>query len=586
MELTPRNILPRASYIDRGFAFLSRLSVGDSLILKIILLVAFISLLGFVATLSTNFQVRTPALGGTYTEGVVGTPRFVNPVLAVTRVDKDVSALVFDGIMKLGKDGSLVPNVAESVTVSEDGLTYNVVLRKNVLFHDGSPLTADDVIFTVGRIQEPSLASPLRPNMEGVMIERLGDYEINFVLPSPYTFFPEVLTFGILPHHIWKDVTVEEFPFSQRNIEPVGSGPYRIENIERNDSGIPESYTLARNEQYHGEKVRIEYIVFSFFPSDEKLITAFNKGLIEGVISFDASNIDKLVLVEEKHEVLSMPYPRTFALFFNQNKSPALRDQAVRKALNMVVDRNSLIEEVLNGYGTPLYGPVPEGFGITPTPAPASTQSGDPFEDARVILKSAGWKLNEARGVWEKEIDKTVVPLSFSIATVNTPVFEKTAERLAATWKQLGAEVSVKQFELSDLTQSIIRPRDYESLLFGTILGRSLDLYSFWHSSQRNDPRLNIALYANLTTDAALETIRTTQDNEARAVAFEAFSREIEKELPAIFLYTPKLVYVFPTRIVGESFTGVGEPHERFATLAQWYINTESVWPPLRGSTE
>lgn len=564
--------------LNKIFTRLHTLPVSDSFFLKLALLALFASVTWLLVILSTGSQVNIPARGGTFSEGIVGTPRFVNPVLAVTRTDKDVSALTFDGLMKLGDDGALVPNIAESVTVSEDGLTYNVVLKNNVIFHDGTPLTAVDVVFTVGRIQEPSLASPLRTNFDGVSVEQIGEHEVNFILPEPYSPFIENLTFGILPYHIWKDVSNEEFPFSQRNSEPVGSGPYQIENIERNASGIPETYTLKQNTAYHGNIPKIERVVLKFYPSEEKLIAAFNKGLIEGVTALDERSLRELTINRNTHSVITIPLPRTFAVFFNQNKSVALRDPAVRKALNLVIDRGTLIQSALGGYGTPLTSPIPQGFGID-IAEPVSSSTEEVYEEARAILKNAGWELNHETGIWEKEIDKTVVSLSFSLATANNTVFETTAEFLRTSWEKLGVSVTVKQFEQSDLTQTVIRPRDFEALLFGTSLGRSLDLYSFWHSSQRNDPGLNIASYANLATDAALLTTRTTQVPEDRIAAYKTFVDEVRKESPAIFLYSPQLLYVFPNRIIGESFTGLAEPHERFASIAHWFIHTESVWP-------
>ena len=162
---------------------------------------------------------------------------------------------------------------------------------------------------------------------------------------------------------------------------------------------------------------------------------------------------------------------------------------------------------------------------------------------------------------------------------MNNSTFEATAEFLRSTWEQLGAGVTVKQFEQSDLTQGVIRPRDYEALLVGTQLGSSLDYYSFWHSSQRNDPGLNIALYANITTDSILAKMRRGTSTEELLLATERFAEELSKETPAFFLYAPELLYVFPNRVKGASFTGVGEPHERFARVYDWYLETESVWP-------
>ena len=162
---------------------------------------------------------------------------------------------------------------------------------------------------------------------------------------------------------------------------------------------------------------------------------------------------------------------------------------------------------------------------------------------------------------------------------MNNSLFGQTAEFLRAEWEKLGIAVSVKQFEQSDLTQAVIRPRDYEALLFGTAVGRPLDYYSFWHSSQRNDPGLNVALYANITTDSILAKARTSTDMNERKDALTQFAKEIRTETPAVFLYSPELLYVFPKEVTGAAFTGLAEPEERFASISNWYINTESVWP-------
>jgi peptide/nickel transport system substrate-binding protein len=526
---------------------------------------------------STRYSIHVASAGGTFTEGIIGTPRFINPVLAVTRADKDLSALVYDGLMTLGKDGVLVPNIAESVTVSDDGLTYNVILKKNVMFSDGTSLTARDVAFTVGRIQDPLLASPLRANFDGITIEEVGEYELNFVLPEAYAPFIENLTFGIIPEHIWKEVNTDEFPFSSRNSEPVGSGPYAIDSIVRNASGIPETYILKANAPYHAGTPKIEAFEFHFFPTEEKLTAAFRAGIVGSVAGVDATQLAEYGIHEGTHHLERIPLPRTFAVFINQNKSPALRDSAARKALDVALDRPALIHATLGGYGNVLTTPIPTGFGIEQNLSTEDSAHG--IEAARAILTNGGWKLNPEKQIWEKDIEGTLTPLAFSIATVNSTTFEETAEFLRATWQQLGVEVTVKQFEQSDLTQSVIRPRDYEALLFGTQLGRPLDFYSFWHSSQRNDPGLNIALYANITTDSILGEMRRSSNPEARSGALNRFAEEIEKETPAIFLYTPELLYIFPNTVQGASFKGVGEPQERFSGIHEWYTETESVWP-------
>lgn len=568
--------------INRIFAYVEKLSESDSLVLKTLTLALFVSVIVLLIGLSTGWRTEVAARGGTITEGIVGIPRFVNPVLAVTKADKDLSTVLYDGLMVLGKEGVLVPNVAESVTVSEDGLTYNIIVRHDVLFHDGTPLTALDVAYTIGRILDPALMSPLRANFEGVKVEQVGDYELNLVLTEPYAPFIENLTFGILPEHIWKDVTNDEFPYSQRNSDPIGSGPYQTLKITRNTAGIPESYVLKPNETYHRGVPKIERLVFNFYANEEKLIAAFKTGKIDSAASVDPSRLEELGMNPDTHTIVRIPLPRTFAVFVNQNKSPALRDKGARQALDSVINRTALVDTVLGGYGHPLSVPIPDGFGIS-LDSPHDDPSLDTTERARAILKSSGWKFNNDTSVWEKDIDGALTPLAVSISTINNPVFEATAEFLRASWERLGVTVNIKQFEQSDLSQSVIRPRDYEALLFGTHVGRSLDYYSFWHSSQRNDPGLNVALYANITTDSILAKTRTTRDPATRNEALMRFADEIKTETPAFFLYQPELLYVFPHRVIGASFTGVGEAQERFAEVNQWYVETESIWSFLTG---
>lgn len=567
----------KPSVQNKLFMKLHSLRASDGFFIKVGILVTFIFFITLLTQVSMRYTVPIPSFGGTLKEGVVGTPRFVNPVLAVTRADKDLSALVYDGLMRLGPEGTIIPNIAESVTVSDDGLTYNIILRQNVFFHDDVPLTAADVAFTVLRMQDAQLGSPLRANFADVTIEEIGEFELNFVLQEAYAPFIENLTFGILPEHIWKDAGIEEFPFSEWNSRPIGSGPYKVKDITRTASGIPKMYTLEANTHYHLSSPKIETIELHFFGTEEKLAGAFVDGVIESVAGISVASLPTLNLSEEAHHLERIPLPRTFGIFINSNKSKALRDSSARHALDVAIDREELVQLVMGGYGNPLYSPLPIGFGPTVAPSPSTELSR--ADHARTILREGGWKLNQETQEWEKKIDDTIVPLTFSISTANGEMFTTTTEFLKNAWSAVGINVTIKQFEQSDLTQTVIRPRDYETLLFGTQLGRALDVYSFWHSSQRNDPGLNIALYANITTDSILSEMRRATDTGMRDEALMKFVTEIQKEIPALFLYAPELLYVFPNRIAGATFIGMSEPSEHWSNVHEWYIETESTWP-------
>ena len=566
--------------LDRLFAYMYNLHTSDRALLILVGSLLFVSLLWSVIVINNDVSVAVPAHEGNLTEGVVGTPRFINPVLAVTRADRDLNILIYAGLARLSDEGTIVPDIAETITMSDDGLVYNVTLRPDVRFHDNTALTAQDVAFTIGRIQDPGLASPLRASWEGVVVEVIGTHELNFILPSAYAPFIENLTVGILPQHIWREASNEEFPFSQYNSEPIGAGPYRVTTVKRDPAGIPQSYVLTPYKQFHRTPSRIQILTLNFYVNETKLIEAFNTDIIDSIAGLSPETIARLNLTDGMHVVQTTPLPRTFAVFFNQNKSAALRDTAVRKALDHVVDREDLIDTVLKGYAQPLYSPLPHGFSAD-TPQESEVDESARIDEARTILRDGGWTINEETGIWEKEIDEVRTPLSFSISTANTPVFTATAEYLQSTWGLLGAGVSIKQFDQSDLTQAIIRPRNYEALLFGTDLGRALDFYSFWHSSQRNDPGLNVALYANITTDAILESARRLSDAEESASNYARFEEEVKKEYPAVFLYQPLLTYVLPNRVTGVTLQGISEPFERFTQIHNWYVDQESVWPIL-----
>ncbi len=255
-----------------------------------------------------------------------------------------------------------------------------------------------------------------------------------------------------------------------------------------------------------------------------------------------------------------------------------LRDRDVRAALSASIDRETLVDQVLRGYGTAVSGP-------TPVAAPVP-QEGDLIAAARDRLFQKGWKLNE-EGVLVKttgsgKTAKTAT-LSFSLATGNVPELRAAAELLKLAWEEMGARVSLQIYEQGDLSQNVIRPRKYDALLFGEVVGRELDLYAFWHSSQRNDPGLNIALYANATADKALTDLRATSDAEERAVLLRKFQAELEKDIPAVFLYAPDFVYIVPNDIQGLELGFIEAQSDRFLSVSEWHREKDRVWPIFSG---
>lgn len=566
----------RLSPLDRVLAYLENRLPSDKLILYVLIAVFVVSAGYALVKLNKNSIVSVPNPGGTLVEGVIGTPRFVNPVLAITRADHDLVALTYSGLMKPGATGQLENDLAEKITISDDGLVYNIVLKDGQTFHDGTTLTTKDVAFTINLIQNQELKSPLRGNWSGVTIEVIDDRELNLVLDAPYSPFAENLTVGILPAHIWSELSTEELPFSQHNTEPIGSGPYQVSEIKRGNGGLVSSYILT---PYAGayEVPKIESVVVRFFQNEEGLLEALATEEISSTAYLSDETVNNL---SGEYNVVKEPLPRVFAVYFNQNKSAALRDRSARKALSVMIDRNELVSQNLDNAGIPTDTPLPSGFfelKSTSTKQANLTLS-ERVSEAREILFAGGWTETDQSG-WEKEIDGNTANLSITIRTANSALFEKTASYLENTWRELGVEVGVELYEQSDLVQAVIRPRDYESLLFGADVGRALDLYPFWHSSEREDPGLNIALYANITTDKLLEDMRTTRDESVKSDLTTQFVNEINDDIPAIFLFSPIFNYVLQNQITIVPEKKLMRPSDRFASIIEWHMSEDRVWP-------
>lgn len=513
---------------------------------------------------SRAIATEVPAPGGTHTEGVVGAPRFINPLLATSETDRDLTELLFSGLLKAAPDGTLSPLLAETFSVSEDGLTYRFTLRDHAVFHDGTPVTADDVVFTVEAAQNPDIKSPRRPNWEGVTVIAEDERTVVFTLKSPYALFLENATLGILPSHVWKMVKPEEFPFTALNTRPVGSGPYALARVVENDTGVPTEYRLRA----FSEAVRpplIRTIVFSIFQNQEELAAAFAEGKIDAAHS---------LLPSEGDTVHRAVFGRVFGVFFNQNQQRIFTEAAVRQSLDAAIDKDRLVATLLSGYGTPLSGPLPPTEVVTVH----SVQDSDHTARAQAILESAGWERGED-GVYAKETKEGELRLAFSLTTGNAPELRRAAEAVAEAWREVGAEVSVQFFDQNDLTVTVIRPRKYDALLFGLVVGRELDLFAFWHASQRNDPGLNIGLYASITADTLLEEAREERDPRERREKAEAAAREISNDTAAVFLYAPHFLYSTQPELRGITLGTIAAPSDRFLTVEEWYLKTERLWP-------
>lgn len=620
---------------------------------KIIFLIFFVLTLLTGTFLSVNFYFENtrivPASGGKFIEGIIGYPRFINPIYAETSdVDRDLVELIFSGLMKYDSSGDIVPDLTRDYKVLEDGRVYEFYIREGAFWHDGKKVTSDDVLFTIETIKNPEIKSPLLPNWLGVDIEKIDELGVRFKLKEPYSAFLERATVKILPEHIWKDVLPKNFPLVISNLRPIGSGPYQFKDSYRDEKGEILSLELILNKKYFGEVPNISQIFFKFFDSEEKLIKAADLGKVQSL------SINNRSLKNHEFQEYRFLLLRYFAVFFNPKNSKVLAEKEVRQALSYGTNKSELLENVLNNRGQIVNSPVlPKLYKFK---EPSMTYDFD-LEKAKEILEKAGYiekegkrakiikkepafqfKSNLKQGSTGKEVEELqkclsqdkevyplakidgnfdslikkavirlqekykleeekgkvlaktraklnelcfrveeeIIPLKFSLITVEQPMLRETALLLKKQWETLGADLEVKTLDFKNLERDIIKPRNYEALLFGEVLGRIPDPFPFWHSSQR-EFGLNLADYKNKNVDELLEAGRIELSPDARAQKYEGLQEIILEESPAIFLYNPDYLYFVSKDIKGLKGELITDTAKRFSGIENWYIKTKRV---------
>ncbi len=557
-----------------------QLSPFERLALYVLTIVLAVSSFALLAGANAAVSVSVPSQGGSLVEGQIGPARFINPLIPMSQADSDITALVYSGLTRAQADGTIVPDLASHFEISEDGTSYTFTVRDGITFHDGTPVTSADVLFTVQRAQNPDIKSVHRADWEGVSVSTPDERTVIFKLPRAYAPFLHNTTMGILPRHLWQDVTPEEFPFSPLNTNPVGSGPYKVGKVVTSSTGSVMRYDL---EAFKGFALGAPYLrqfSFVFFPNEDALMRAFNKGEVDSVAGISPNLLG--AITREDITVHTVPLPRIFGVFFNQGRSASLADVAVRRALDQAIVKERVVQLVLRGYGVAIDSPVPphvlsiddfrEAEGVIVANTAYTDES---LATARATLEKGGWTFDEATASWTNSKKQE---LSFSLATAETPELVETANAIAAAWLELGVKVNVQVFPISELNTNVIRPREYDALLFGEVVGRELDLFAFWHSSQRNDPGLNVALYTNSRADTLLSQARATTQIDERKKLYAEFGELVKSDVPAVFLYSPKFIYAVPKSLLGLELGSLSRPAERFHSAYRWYTDTEKVW--------
>lgn len=514
---------------------------------------------------------RVPVAGGVMVEGMAGAPRYLNPLLSDPNpVDRELVDLLYDGLTRYDSQGQVQPALAETWTVASDGRTLRFSLRQDVRWHDGRPLTAQDVLATYRLLQDESLPAPtsLKRLWQSVTIQVIDDHTLDFILAEPYAPFLDAVTRGIMPAHLLGDIQGADLPGHSINITPVGTGPFRL--VRGNDWTRQGFVRLEPNPDQPWPPSQIEALEFHFFPDSQTLLEAYGRGEIQAISRVEMVDVP-LVADLPDVRLFSAPERRLTQLFFNLSETgaPAVRDIRIRQALAWGLDRSAILHTALNGQGVPLYGPyLPDASVYDPSVGFLPTQ----IVSATALLDEAGWVLPAGQTLRQQTTDPAAPPdtLTLRLLVMNNPADTAVAQAVAAQWQALGVNVAPEV--LPPVTYyNLLALREFDVALVTITPLHDPDLYDLW-GQEAIIAGQNYASWNNRRASEALEAARQSWDMAERARLYALFQRHYQNDLPALSLYQSVRTYAVSAAVQELTLGRFDRPRDRYASFPTWTV--------------
>jgi peptide/nickel transport system substrate-binding protein len=510
---------------------------------------------------------RVPAAGGAFIEGVVGMPQMLNPLVSDGfPVDEELVSLIFDGLTRYDSTGELVPSLAEQWTVSEDGRSVQFRLREDAAWHDGQPVSADDVVFSYSLLQDDAYPGPagVRELWQTVAINKIDERTVEFTLTEPYSPFLAATTRPILPAHLLEGITAVELPDLAFNLAPVGTGPFVVDGtMNWQENG---RLRLLPNPTHWPQGTQIAALEFHFFPDKNELIQAFTAGQIHAINRVSEAALPQLA-AQPRVRLFTAPDNSYTALWFNVRQSAfdLLRTSSGRQALVAALDRPALIDDALNGQGVPLNGPyLPSSWVFNPALAAAREYDG---ATAASLLDTAGWLYSSDGGVRQKDGQ----PLTLRLLALDQPQHRAVAEVVARQWRAAGVGAEVTFMPDVGALREALAEGAFDAALVTLTPPGDPDLYDFW-SQEAILRGQNYTGWNNRRGSEALEQGRQTWDVGERRPLYETFQRLFDQDLPAVSLYQHVYTYALSPEVYEAEIGRIDQPRDRYKTLAQWFL--------------
>ncbi|KIY22947.1 MULTISPECIES: peptide-binding protein [Mesobacillus] len=499
-----------------------------------------------------------PQKGGDLIIGSTGSPTLFNSLYSTDTASSDIESFIYDGLVTSDTEFNPTFSMAEDIKASEDGLTYTAKLKKGIKWHDGEEFTADDVVFTFMIPKNPDYVGERGSNFESLeKVTKIDDYTVEFKLSKrDASFYPVTLSYFILPEHILKDVPVAELGEHEFNTKsPIGTGPFKF--VEWKDG---EYVKVEAFDDYFKGRPNLDSLTYKIVPDMDAMIAQIQAGDIDfaaGVPGTDIETVKSFPGVKvESGLALSYTY-----LGYNQ-KNDLFKDKKVRQALTHAIDREAIVNSVMNGDGK--VADVPE--------SPLSFAYNDDVpkfgydvEKAKSLLAEAGWKDTDGDGILDKDGKK----FSFTVKTnQGNKVREDIVVVLQEQLKNVGIEAKPEIVEWSAFIEQISAPNwNYDALVLGWSLSTFPDQYDIFHSSQMKEG-LNFVWYSNPEADKLMEEAKQILDQDEYKKAYADIYKMIAEDQPYTFLYYPNVHRVMPENLQGYVFHAKDDYYE----IYKWWL--------------
>jgi peptide/nickel transport system substrate-binding protein len=526
-----------------------------------VLMLVLVTVLALVFR-SVVLSPEMPRPGGTYEEGVVGQLGSLNPLFGeATAGSSDLDALLFDPLVRVLPTGSIDGRLASHWEVTPDGRTYAFTIRPNARWSDGTSVTADDVVFTVRTVQDPQFPGALlNQSWKDIIATAVDSSHVRFALPGHNAgFLANLELLDIVPAHLLAGKSIAELASASPNLNPVGTGPFRIV------ANLGDRIQLERN-PFAWRRPWLDTMTIRGFPSQAAALDALDRGKIDGLANLTPSGTAQERGNRQVKVMTAATYQYAELLLNLKADEPYFQDLKVRQAIAAAVDRNAIIHDVLGGQAVPDDSPIPRSIGWAYDSA-ARQPTHDPAAAAK-LLDAAGWAL--VNGVRTK--GSTTLSFGLTVSS-DVPPYERVAQAVAEQLAEVGIVAEVRPVTTASLIHDYLNPRAFDMTLTAFDNGPDPDVYTFWHSSQAHPGGFNFAgMKKNVFIDGDLEDGRNTLDLAARARAYATFQEDFLKEMPAVFLYSPRYAMAVSTRIHGVRLDSAIEPDGRYAYVSDWYV--------------